>query len=87
MPALLPHAETETGPENLTVLRAFLVKMLATQGADETIDMVLTLVARLMRNEAQLTGKLKALLRGHAESGSEQLGSAQLVHPQSRSAV
>ncbi len=78
MPQLLPHAEIETGPEDLTILRTFLVQMLATKGADETIAVVLALVARLMRNEAKLTGKLKALLRGHARGGTEQFGSAQL---------
>ena len=78
MPQLLPHAEPETGPEDLTVLRLFLVKMLATRGADETIDLVLALIARLMRNEATLTGKLKAMLRGRSEGGTEQFGSAQL---------
>lgn len=78
MPQLLPHAEQETGPEDLTVLRLFLVKLLATKGAEETIDLVLVLVARLMRNEAVLTGKLKAMLRGRSEGGTEQYGSAQL---------
>jgi len=75
---LLPHAEVETGPEDLLVLRAFLTKLLATKDSEAVIDLVLSLVARLLRNEAQLTGKLKALLRGHAEGGTEQFGSAQL---------
>ena len=68
----------ETGPEDLTVLATFLTKMLATKGGEETIQAVLALVARLMRNEAKLNGKLKAMLRGHAGGGSEQFGSAQL---------
>lgn len=78
MPQLLPHAEPETGPEDLTVLGVFLSKMLATKGAGETIDLVLVLIARLLRNEARLTGKLKALLRGRSEGGTEQFGSTQL---------
>ncbi|MSP55608.1 MAG: hypothetical protein EXR69_08405 [Myxococcales bacterium] len=68
----------ETGPDDLAVLGAFLTKLLATMGGEETIQTVLALVARLMRNEAKLTGKLKALLRGHAGGGTEQFGSKQL---------
>ena len=68
----------ETGPEDLLVLRAFLTKLLATKDTDGVLEVVLSLVARLLRNEAKLTGKLKALLRGHAEGGTEQFGSAQL---------
>lgn len=68
----------ETGPEDLAVLRAFLAKLVETKGLEELLDVVLALVARLMRNEAKLTGKLKALLRGHAGGGTEQFGSKQL---------
>jgi transposase len=68
----------ETGPEDLTVLRAFLTKLLATKDTDGVLDVVLTLVARLLRNEATLTGKLAALLRGHAGGGTEQIGADQL---------
>ena len=68
----------ETGPEDLTVLRTFLAKLIATAKTDELLDIVLALVARLMRNEAKLTGKLKALLRGHAGGGTEQFGTKQL---------
>ena len=78
MPQLLPHPETETTPEDLTVLRAFLVKMLESNRSDEMIGVVLQLVARLLSDQAALSGKLKALLRGHSEGGTEQLGSAQL---------
>lgn len=78
MPQLLPQAEIETGPEDLAVLRAFLAKLLATKDTDAVLDVMLSLVARLLRNEAKLTGKLKALLRGHAEGGTEQFGTAQL---------
>jgi len=78
VPQLLPQAEVETGPEDLLVLRAFLTKLLATNDSEAVIDLVLSLVARLLRNEAVLTGKLKAMLRGHAEGGTEQFGSAQL---------
>jgi transposase len=69
----------ETSPEDLTGLRAFLAKLIVTEKTDELLDIVLALVARLMRNEAKLTGRLAALLRGHAGGGTERFGSAQLL--------
>lgn len=78
MPRVLPIAEADIGPEDLQVLKAFLTELLATKGADAAVEAVLILVARLLRDQARLDGQLKAMLRGRAEGGTEQFGSAQL---------
>jgi transposase len=75
---VLPIADTETSPEDLAILRAFLVKLLANAETDKVVDTVLVLVARLLREQARLSGRIKALMRGHAEGGSEKFGPAQL---------
>jgi len=75
---VLPAPEADIAPEDLKALKAFLVELLATQGADATVDAVLILVARLLRDQARLTGRLQALLRGRAGGGTEQFGSDQL---------
>ena len=75
---VLPLAEVDTQPEDLSVLRAFLGKLLADGETEKTMDVVLLLVARLLREQARLNGKLATLLRVHAESGSEKIGAEQL---------
>lgn len=60
------------------VLRKVLLGLLESAGTEKTVDTVLVLVARLLREQARLSGKLALLLRGHAESGSEKLGAEQL---------
>lgn len=75
---MLPIADVDTRPEDLTVLRGFLQRLLASAGSDQVVETVLVLVARLLRDQAHLTGQLKALLRGHAEGGSEKVGAEQL---------
>lgn len=72
---MLPIADPDTQAEDLTVLRAFLARLGAN---DPVLDTVAALVARLLREQARLNGKLAALLRGKAESGTEQLGPEQL---------
>ena len=78
MERVLPVANIDTSPEDLVVLRAFLVKLLASAEPGQVVDAMLILVARLLRDQAKLSGRIKALMRGHAGGGSEKFGPAQL---------
>lgn len=78
MAGVLPIAEAASRPEDLVVLRKVLLGLLESAGTEKTVDTVLVLVARLLREQARLSGKLALLLRRHAESGGEKLGAEQL---------